>query len=173
MPPATAPPTTSPHRPGDRRSAHQTQRPHDAGRSFEGAQASLTVGRARAAAEEGSQGRREAGIANCDIPGGEQKLTPTPLQDGHRITDHADAGNGGSEPNLVQLHRLHHGDRQDDASEAPRHGRQRQPPANRGHDLGYSSVQHLSSQFRSVTGMSVTQYKQLEIKPRRALNEVK
>ncbi|MCB0521947.1 MAG: helix-turn-helix transcriptional regulator [Lewinellaceae bacterium] len=41
------------------------------------------------------------------------------------------------------------------------------------YDLGYSSVQHLSSQFRSVTGMSVTQYKQLEIKPRRALNEVK
>ena len=39
-------------------------------------------------------------------------------------------------------------------------------------DLGYSSVQHLSSQFKSVTGMSVTDYKKLEVKPRRALNEV-
>jgi AraC-like DNA-binding protein len=40
------------------------------------------------------------------------------------------------------------------------------------YDMGYSSVQHLSSQFKSVTGMSVTEYKQLEIKPRTALNEV-
>lgn len=40
-------------------------------------------------------------------------------------------------------------------------------------DLGYSSVQHLSSQFRSVTGMPVTAYKKLDVKPRRALNEVR
>jgi len=39
-------------------------------------------------------------------------------------------------------------------------------------DLGYSSVQHLSSQFKSVTGMPVTAYKKLDVKPRTALNEV-
>ncbi len=39
-------------------------------------------------------------------------------------------------------------------------------------DLGYSSVQHLSSQFKSVTGMSVTDFKKLEVKPRTALNEL-
>ena len=39
-------------------------------------------------------------------------------------------------------------------------------------DLGYSSVQHLSNQFKSVTGMSVTAFKKLEDKGRKALNEV-
>jgi AraC-like DNA-binding protein len=39
-------------------------------------------------------------------------------------------------------------------------------------DLGYSSVQHLSNQFKSVTGMSVTDFKKLEVKPRKALSEI-
>jgi len=40
------------------------------------------------------------------------------------------------------------------------------------YDLGYSSVQHLSNQFKGVTGMPVSQYKKLEVKPRHPLNEV-
>ncbi len=38
--------------------------------------------------------------------------------------------------------------------------------------MGYSSVQHLSNQFRSVTGMSVTSYKKLDEKKRSSLDEV-
>ncbi len=41
------------------------------------------------------------------------------------------------------------------------------------YNLGYSSVQHLSNQFRSVTGMSVTEFKKLDEKKRKPLNEVK
>jgi len=40
------------------------------------------------------------------------------------------------------------------------------------YNLGYSSVQHLSNQFRSVTGMSVTEFKKLDEKKRKPLNEV-
>ena len=40
------------------------------------------------------------------------------------------------------------------------------------YNLGYSSVQHLSNQFKSVTGMSVSAFKTLEKKERKALNEV-
>ncbi|MEL6923938.1 MAG: AraC family transcriptional regulator [Bacteroidota bacterium] len=39
-------------------------------------------------------------------------------------------------------------------------------------DLGYSSVQHLSNQFKSVTGMSVTAFKKLEHKARIPLNRL-
>ncbi|MFQ5445530.1 MAG: helix-turn-helix domain-containing protein [Saprospiraceae bacterium] len=39
-------------------------------------------------------------------------------------------------------------------------------------DLGYSSVQHLSNQFKAVTGMPVSAYKKLETKPRLPLNEL-
>ena len=39
-------------------------------------------------------------------------------------------------------------------------------------DLGYSSIQHLSNQFKSVTGMSVSAYKKLENKERKFLNEI-
>lgn len=38
--------------------------------------------------------------------------------------------------------------------------------------LGYSSLQHLSNQFKSVTGMSVSQFKKLDDKSRKAINEV-
>ncbi len=38
--------------------------------------------------------------------------------------------------------------------------------------LGYSSVQHLSSQFKKVTGMSPTEYKKLALKPRHHLDEI-
>ena len=38
--------------------------------------------------------------------------------------------------------------------------------------LGYSSLQHLSNQFKSVTGMSVSQFKKLDIKERKPLNEI-
>ena len=38
--------------------------------------------------------------------------------------------------------------------------------------LGYSNVHHLSNQFKSVTGMSVTTYKQLEDKGRKPLDEI-
>jgi AraC family transcriptional regulator len=40
------------------------------------------------------------------------------------------------------------------------------------YDLGYSSVQHLSNQFKAITGMPVSEYKKLEVKPRHPLNEV-
>ena len=40
------------------------------------------------------------------------------------------------------------------------------------YELGYGSVQHLSNQFRSVTGLSVTQFKKLKIKPRKEINKV-
>lgn len=40
------------------------------------------------------------------------------------------------------------------------------------YNLNYSSVQHLSNQFKSVTGMSVSAFKNLEKKDRKALNEV-
>jgi AraC family transcriptional regulator len=36
--------------------------------------------------------------------------------------------------------------------------------------LGYSSVQHLSSQFKKVTGMTPSQYKNLQHKPRKSLD---
>ncbi len=38
------------------------------------------------------------------------------------------------------------------------------------YQLGYKSVQHLSSQFRSVVGMSVTEFKKLEQKGRKTLD---
>ena len=38
--------------------------------------------------------------------------------------------------------------------------------------LGYSSVQHLSNQFKSVTGMSVSEYKKLDNKNRQFIDEV-
>lgn len=38
--------------------------------------------------------------------------------------------------------------------------------------LGYSSVQHLSAQFKKVTGMTPTAYKQLKLKPRKALDQI-
>lgn len=40
------------------------------------------------------------------------------------------------------------------------------------YDLGYNTVQHLSNQFRAVTGMSVSQFKNLDQKPRQELNEI-
>ncbi len=38
--------------------------------------------------------------------------------------------------------------------------------------LGYSSVQHLSSQFKKVTGMTPSEYKKLKEKPRKGLDKV-
>jgi YesN/AraC family two-component response regulator len=38
--------------------------------------------------------------------------------------------------------------------------------------MGYSSVQYLSNQFKQVTGYSVTDYKSLPIKPRKALDKL-
>jgi AraC family transcriptional regulator len=38
--------------------------------------------------------------------------------------------------------------------------------------LGYSSVQHVSSQFKKVTGMTPSQYKKLTHKPRKTLDNV-
>lgn len=38
--------------------------------------------------------------------------------------------------------------------------------------LGYSSVHHLSSQFKQVTGMTASQFRQLQQKPRRPLDEI-
>lgn len=38
--------------------------------------------------------------------------------------------------------------------------------------LGYSSGQHLSGQFRAVTGMTVTTFRQLHDQPRRSLDEI-
>ncbi len=40
------------------------------------------------------------------------------------------------------------------------------------YELSYKSVQHLSNQFKSITGMSVSQFKQLEDKARKPLNEI-
>ena len=36
--------------------------------------------------------------------------------------------------------------------------------------LGYSSVQHLSAQFKKETGMTPTSYKNLQVKPRKSLD---
>jgi len=38
--------------------------------------------------------------------------------------------------------------------------------------LGYSSVQHLSTQFKKVTGMTPSDYKKLKIKPRRGMDQI-
>ncbi len=38
--------------------------------------------------------------------------------------------------------------------------------------LGYSSVQHLSTQFKKVTGMTPSEYKKLKDKPRKGMDEV-
>jgi AraC-like DNA-binding protein len=38
--------------------------------------------------------------------------------------------------------------------------------------LGYSSIQHLSSQFKKITGMTPSQYKKLSLKPRKSLDEL-
>lgn len=38
--------------------------------------------------------------------------------------------------------------------------------------LGYSSVQHLSTQFKKVTGMTPSEYRKLKDKPRKGLDEV-
>jgi AraC family transcriptional regulator len=38
--------------------------------------------------------------------------------------------------------------------------------------LGYSSVQHLSTQFKKVTGMTPSEYKKLQSKPRKGMDEV-
>jgi len=38
--------------------------------------------------------------------------------------------------------------------------------------LGYSSVQHLSAQFKKTTGMTPSQYKQLRYKPRHAIDQL-
>ena len=40
------------------------------------------------------------------------------------------------------------------------------------YELDYSSVQHLSRQFKDVTGMTPTQFKKLENKSRKPLNEI-
>jgi AraC family transcriptional regulator len=40
------------------------------------------------------------------------------------------------------------------------------------HQLGYSSVQHLSNQFKKVTGLTPSHFKQLGIKKRTALDKV-
>lgn len=40
------------------------------------------------------------------------------------------------------------------------------------YQLGYSSVQHLSSQFKKVTGLSPSHFKKLKEKPRKPLDEV-
>ena len=38
--------------------------------------------------------------------------------------------------------------------------------------MGYSSVQYLSNQFKQVTSFSVSEYKQLPVKPRKALDKL-
>jgi YesN/AraC family two-component response regulator len=38
--------------------------------------------------------------------------------------------------------------------------------------MGYSSVQYLSNQFKQITSYSVSEYKQLPIKPRKALDKL-
>jgi YesN/AraC family two-component response regulator len=40
------------------------------------------------------------------------------------------------------------------------------------HDLGYNNINHLSGQFKQVTGMSMTEYKQLKNKPRTPLDKI-
>lgn len=40
------------------------------------------------------------------------------------------------------------------------------------YQMGYSSVQHLSNQFKQVTGMSVSEYKALTFKPRTPLDDL-
>jgi len=40
------------------------------------------------------------------------------------------------------------------------------------YQMGYSSVQYLSSQFRNVTGISVTQYKKDPVRYRKALDDL-
>jgi len=40
------------------------------------------------------------------------------------------------------------------------------------YDLGYSSLQHLSNQFKATTGLSLREYKTLESKDRRNLDAV-
>jgi len=40
------------------------------------------------------------------------------------------------------------------------------------YELGYGSLNHLSNQFKQVTGMSMTQYKELRQKPRVALDKI-
>jgi AraC family transcriptional regulator len=40
------------------------------------------------------------------------------------------------------------------------------------YQMGYSSVQHLSNQFKQVTGMSVSEFKPLPINPRTPLDEI-
>lgn len=40
------------------------------------------------------------------------------------------------------------------------------------YQMGYSSVQYLSNQFKQITGMSVTEYKTLAVKPRIPLDQL-
>lgn len=40
------------------------------------------------------------------------------------------------------------------------------------HQLGYSSVQHLSTQFKKVTGLTPTHFKQVGVKKRTALDKI-
>ena len=39
--------------------------------------------------------------------------------------------------------------------------------------LGYSSVQHLSNQFRKITGMTASQFKELTVNIRKPLDKIK
>jgi AraC-like DNA-binding protein len=39
-------------------------------------------------------------------------------------------------------------------------------------DLGYSSVQHLSTQFKKITGLSPSQFKKLQSVERKPLDQV-
>ncbi len=40
------------------------------------------------------------------------------------------------------------------------------------YDLGYNNINHLSGQFKQVTGMSMTEYKQLKDKPRKPFDKI-
>ncbi|MFQ5445994.1 MAG: helix-turn-helix domain-containing protein [Saprospiraceae bacterium] len=40
------------------------------------------------------------------------------------------------------------------------------------YELGYNNIHHLSGQFKQVTGMSMSQYKRLELKSRSPLNKI-
>jgi AraC family transcriptional regulator len=40
------------------------------------------------------------------------------------------------------------------------------------YDMGYSSVQYLSTVFKSITGISVTEYKKSPLQKRKAINEI-
>ena len=40
------------------------------------------------------------------------------------------------------------------------------------YELGYNNIYHLSGQFRQVTGMSMSEYKQLKNKPRSPLDKI-